>query len=111
MGLFTSPGNTVRGSIPPRWPSSIAVAPVSGGTNIVSEEESTEYNQIVSGFGGMNPDESMLEGWCQVQFHILCFFINTCIYDLLTKYEVKMAGYWQSSSQSVKTQKKNLVNK
>ncbi|XP_020629156.1 nuclear factor 1 C-type-like isoform X2 [Orbicella faveolata] len=64
MGLFTSPGNTPRGNIPPRWPTPIPVAPVSSSGNAVSEEESTDY-QMVSGFGSMNPDEGMLEGWCQ----------------------------------------------
>lgn len=68
MGLFTSPGNTPRGSIPSRWPTTIPVAPVSSSGNAVSEEESTDY-QMVSGFGNMNPDEGMLEGWCQV----VCF--------------------------------------
>lgn len=60
MSLFTSPGNTPRGSIPPRWPTAIQVAPISSSGNVASEEESTDY-QMVSGFGGMNPDESMLE--------------------------------------------------
>lgn len=73
MGLFTSPGNTARSNIPPRWPTSIPVASVSSGANVVSEEESTEYNQMVSNFGGMNPDENMLEGWCQVHCHLSCF--------------------------------------
>lgn len=63
MSLFTSPGNTPRGSIPPRWPTAIQVAPVSSSGNVASEEESTDY-QMVSGFGGMNPDENMLEGSC-----------------------------------------------
>lgn len=63
VGLFTSPGNTARGNLPARWPASIPVTQVSTAGN---EEESTEYNQMVSGFGGMNPDEGMLEGWCQV---------------------------------------------
>lgn len=69
MGLFTSPGNTPRGNIPPRWPTPIPVAPVSNSGNAVSEEESTDY-QMVSGFGSMNPDEGMLEGWCQVHRHL-----------------------------------------
>lgn len=60
MGLFTSPGNTPRSNIPPRWPTPIPVAPVSSSGNAVSEEESTDY-QMVSGFGSMNPDEGMLE--------------------------------------------------
>ncbi|XP_073227795.1 nuclear factor 1 C-type-like isoform X2 [Porites lutea] len=60
MGLFTTPGNTIRGSISTRWPSSVPVAPVSSGAS-VSEEDSTEYNQMVTGFGGMNPEEGMLE--------------------------------------------------
>lgn len=63
MSLFTSPGNTPRGSIAPRWPTAIQVAPVSSSGNVASEEDSTDY-QMVSGFGGMNPDEGMLEGWC-----------------------------------------------
>ena len=70
MGLFTSPGNTVRGNIPPRWPAAAPMPPVSSGGSVGSEEESTEYNHIVSGFGGMNPDEGMLEGWSQVHFHM-----------------------------------------
>ena len=57
--------------MPPRWPASVPVAPVSSGGN---EEESTEYNQMVSGFGGMNPDEGMLEGWCQVYNQLSCCF-------------------------------------
>ena len=72
MGLFTTPGNTIRGSISTRWPSSVPVAPVSSGAS-VSEEDSTEYNQMVTGFGGMNPEEGMLEGWCQVHFTLTLF--------------------------------------
>ena len=59
MGLFTSSANTPRGTPIPRWPTNIPVAPVTGTGN---EEESTDY-QMVSGFGNMNPDEGMLEGW------------------------------------------------
>lgn len=74
MSLFTSPGNTPRGSIPPRWPTAIQVAPVSSSGNVASEEESTDY-QMVSGFGGMNPDENMLEGSCQMLLHIAYIFL------------------------------------
>lgn len=74
MSLFTSPGNTPRGSIPPRWPTAIQVAPVSSSGNVASEEESTDY-QMVSGFGGMNPDESMLEGSCLMLLHIVYIFL------------------------------------
>ncbi|XP_068677279.1 nuclear factor 1 B-type-like isoform X2 [Montipora capricornis] len=62
VGLFTSPGNTIRGSMTPRWPAAIPVQPVS---STGSEAESAEYNQMVPGFGGINPNEGMLEGWCQ----------------------------------------------
>ena len=73
MGLFTSPGNTPRGNMPTRWPTAIPVPPVSSSGNVVSEEESTDY-QMVSGFGNMNPDEGMLEGWCQVHVHCHILF-------------------------------------
>ena len=33
-----------------------------------------------------------------------------CMYILLTKREVKMAGYWPTSSRSIKTQKENEAN-
>lgn len=59
VGLFTSPGNTIRGSMTPRWPAAIPVQPVS---STGSEAESAEYNQMVPGFGGINPNEGMLEG-------------------------------------------------
>ena len=35
---------------------------------------------------------------------------QACICGLLTKLEVKMAGYWPSSSKSIKTQKGNEAN-
>lgn len=64
VGLLTSPSNTIRGSLAPRWPTAVPVPPVSSAGN--EGNESSEYNQMVSGFGGINPNEGMLEGWCQV---------------------------------------------
>ncbi|XP_078354109.1 nuclear factor 1 C-type-like isoform X4 [Oculina patagonica] len=54
MGLFTSPGNAPRGNIPTRWPAAIPVAPVSSSGNVVSGEESPDY-QMVSGIWEYEP--------------------------------------------------------
>ncbi|XP_029198094.2 nuclear factor 1 B-type-like isoform X3 [Acropora millepora] len=59
VGLLTSPSNTIRGSLAPRWPTAVPVPPVSSAGN--EGNESSEYNQMVSGFGGINPNEGMLE--------------------------------------------------
>ena len=58
--------------------------------------------------------------WLLLQERHVCLLQVNCKYGLLTKCEVKMAGYWPSSffaclwtemeSRSINTQKKNEVN-
>ena len=63
----------------------------------------------------------MIFTWCRKQKSDYIFWATRqCMYGLLTKCEVKMAGYWPSSffaclwteteSRSINTQKKNEAN-
>ena len=60
MGSFSSPGTT-QGTTPgPRWATPLTTVPAPV-TTVGAEATSPEY-QLVSGFGGLNPEEAAILG-------------------------------------------------